>query len=473
LRDMRGRLLRPFEFERTTSDIGPATYVRTTTSSTKAADSGDGQWRSGDQLFIPVMREDGSVFGFLSLEAPVDEARPKAEIMQLLDVLLTHGALHLQAQRLRDELKKRAAELELRVHERTRDLRLSEERFSRLVNSTTDIVYVTDENDKLTFLNEAFTKTLGYVRENYIGRALKRLLEELTTENPINHRALQELAQLAGEHTLHHVEVLTRQGDKRTLEINRTIVRQGGIVTGTQGIIRDITEHRVLLQQLVASERLAATGRLAAGIAHEINNPLQGLSSQIKTIDERAKKKENISENVELLQDGIDRIRHIVRSLLDLHRSPSATHAPVQMNELVQKVNALMGQQIRERNVTVAVDLAKNLPLVLASPPEVQQVLINLILNALDAMPDGGDLTIKTRVSENSVQISVRDNGIGIAAEHLPQLFEPFFTFKPAGSGTGLGLYLSKNIMDLHNGKISVESEKGKGACFTLTFPRN
>jgi PAS domain S-box-containing protein len=471
LRSLRDTPLRPFEFDRTQEQIGSAIYSRTPQREPQAEESGL-IWQPGDQLFMPVRREDGPILGYLSLEAPADNSRPTKDIVQLLDVLLSHGALHLETQELRDELKKRAYELELRVHERTKELRQSEERFSRLVNATNDIVYITDENDKLTFLNEAFTRTLGYVRENYFGRTLRRLLEDITTANPINHRAIQELASYTGEHTLHHVEILTRQGDKRTLEINRTIIKQGGAVRGSQGIVRDITEHRILLQQLVSSERLAATGRLAAGVAHEINNPLQGMSSQLSTIQKKVIGHEDPTANIELLQEGIDRIRHIVRGMLDLHRGPVMQQVTVNLNEIAEKVLVMVSQQMHDHNIHIERALEPKLPTILGSPQELQQVVLNLVLNASEAMPNGGKLFVSTRHEDDVVELQVKDTGVGIAEEHLSQIFEPFFTFKPTGSGTGLGLYLSKNIMDLHRGRISVESEKDKGASFILSFPK-
>jgi PAS domain S-box-containing protein len=459
LRRLAGQPLRPFEFERSEERISGAVLARVRPE------------RAADILIVPLLQNGGGVRGFLTLES-LPAQPPRAELVNLIEVLLSHATLHLEAQELRQELKRRAAELELRIDDRTHELRLSEERFSHLTNTSTDVIYVTDESGRIVFLNEAFVRVLGYVRENYIGRTLSKLLEEIATDNPINQRTLHDLAATTEDRVSLQIEVLTRQGDKRTLEIRRTWIKQGGTLKGSQGIVRDVTEHRTLLQQLVACERLAATGRLAAGIAHEINNPLQAMSSQLSTLRKKLLSGEDTSSNLDLLQEGVERIRQTVRSLLDLYRGPAPAHVPVNLNEVVEKIAGIVRRELADHNVQLTLSLAAELPSVTGSPPELQQVLLNLVLNAVEAMPQGGDLSVATRATPQSVELVVKDSGIGIAPEHLPQIFEPFFTFKPSGTGTGLGLYLSKNIMDLHQGRIHVESEKDKGSTFTLSFPR-
>jgi PAS domain S-box-containing protein len=471
LRLLKDQPLRPYEFDVREEQIGSAILTRTLSRNGMGSEQEIMDWRAGDRVSIPMMRHDGTIFGYLSVTSPVDGRKPSVEIIQLLVTLLSHGALQIEAHELQQQLKRRAEDLERRVQERTSELRYSEEKFSRLVNSTTDIVYIADENDKIIYLNEAFTSTLGYIRENYIGRPLRLLFEELATDNPTNRRAIQALESFAGEHTIHHVELLTRQGDKRMLEINRTIVRQGGVLKGSQGIIRDITEQRALLQQLITAERLAATGRLAAGVAHEINNPLQAISSHLSTAVKKFRSQEDPAQNLELISEGIDRIRQIVRGMLDLHRGPTI-QAPLNLNEITRKVVTLVGKQLREASIDLNLDLAADLPNIEGSPQEIQQVILNLTLNAIEAMPQGGKLGITTAVGEHSIDLSVEDSGVGIPQEHLSQIFEPFFTYRSAGNGTGLGLYLSKNIMELHHGTISVVSEKGWGSRFTLSFPK-
>jgi PAS domain S-box-containing protein len=462
--------LRPYEFDRDEEHIGSAIYARAPRGAKGTVESLD-QWQAGDRLILPMFREDGGVFGYLSLDGPADGACPAQKIVRLMEVLLGHGALQLESHDLRDRLQQDSVDLKRRIEERSQQLRLSEERFSGLVNATTDIVYFTDEQDRLTYLNDAFTRVLGYMRDSYLGRTLRRLLEDLMTENPINPRALQELASREADHAVVHVELVTRQGDKRTLEINRTVVRQDGAVHSTQGILRDITEHRVLLQQLVTAERLAATGRLAAGVAHEINNPLQAMVTQIKVAQDKAAAHEDPTDSLHAIELGVERLRYIVSGMLNMQRAPQET-AVVSLNDVAEAVAALIKPQVSGHNVRLSLNLEPQLPPVTASPQELQQVALNLMLNAIDAMPQGGDLYISTRSLPQIVELTVRDTGVGIAAEHLPQIFEPFFTFRASGQGTGLGLYLSRNMIEGAGGKISVESEKGKGAAFTVSLPR-
>lgn len=454
-----GQPLRPFDFGRREERIGSAVLTHPSES-------------ARSEVFVPLHTQDGRILGYLSVTSSAEHARPSLELVQLLEVLLAHGAQQLEARELRLDLQRRAGECESLAAERAADLQLANERFARLVNSSADIVYIADEQDCLTFLNESFTKTLGYVRENYLGRTVQRVLRDLATENPLNHRAIEDLSSYQQDHSVHHVEVLTRQGDKRTLEISRSLIRQGDAIKGSQGVARDVTEHRALLRQLITSERLAITGRIAAGVAHEIKNPLQAMLSQLKTVQQKLSANESPAENLNLIQESLERLRCIVASMLDLNRTSPAARLPLKLNDLVEKVLVLLQQEVDARNVQVHLNLAHDLPLVAGSSQEMQQVLLNLILNALEAMPNGGDLTIASAAVVNRVEIAMQDSGVGIAPEHLPQIFDPFFTSGASGAGTGLGLYLSKNIVEMHQGTITVESEPSHGARFTISLPR-
>ncbi|HEY3296042.1 MAG TPA: ATP-binding protein [bacterium] len=455
---LEGQPLRPVEFDRVEERVGSAIYAPRRS-------------ERMDVTFVPLFRQDGALLGYLTVESAAGSERPSLDLVRMVETLLAHAAQQLAANQLRLTLARRTDEAETHAAKAAADLQTTAERFNQLVNASTDIVYLADEQDRLTFLNDSFTRVLGYVRDNYIGRTLRRLLEDLVTENPINRRAIEELTSADSDQPVHYVEVLTREGDKRTLMIHRSVIRQGEIRKGSQGVARDITENRALLQQLVTSERLATTGKIAAGVAHEIKNPLQAMLSQLKTVEQKIATNEDPAENLELIQESVERLRHIVGSMLDLNRTAPAARMPVSLNSLVQKVIALLQQQIREHNVQVHLELAQDLPSVAGSAQELQQVILNLTLNAIEAMPNGGDLTITSAAKDDRVELNVQDSGVGIAPEHVAQIFEPFFTFRVSGTGTGLGLYLTKNIIEMHQGTIAVESAQSQGARFTVSLP--
>lgn len=470
VKERRDAPLRPFDFTREEQRIGTGYYAQAPVSSAQEKAKADG-WQFGDQLTVPLRRQNGAIFGYLSVDEPLDNSRPSEEIIQYLDVLLNHSALHVEAQQFRQHLRDRATELEQRVQERTSELRQSQEKFSRLVNLTSDIVYVTDKEGKIAYLNDAFMTNLGYVRENYIGNTLASVLQELVTDDPANRTEIEKLTSEVDSAGLHRVELLTRQGDKRLFEINRSVIRQGGEFQGTQGIARDVTEHRALLKRVMTSERLAATGRLAAGVAHEINNPLQAITSHLGSALKQTKDGEAARGHLQQIGEGIDRIRTIVRGMLDLHRTQSSATVDINLNEIIEKVLALTAKQLRNDSIEVQKELAAELPAIKGSPSDLQQVMLNIILNAAEAMPEGGKLTISSTHSDEEVSLKFADTGTGIPKDLQKKIFDPFFTNRVSGGGVGLGLYLSKNIIEIHQGTITVESEPGVGTVFTLRFP--
>ncbi|MCC6477068.1 response regulator [bacterium] len=422
-------------------------------------------------LILPIERYDGSVLGFLSADRPVAGYSASNQTTEPIELLLRHAAMQIESHEYRRELKQRTDELEVRVTERTAELRQSQERFSRLVNLTTDVVYITDNAGRIAYLNEAFSRELGYSRENFTGIPIEKLLFEIASESAENKQEIERLLSTQKDHALCHVELFTRSGDKRLYEVNRSWIRQGDSIVAGQGIARDMTEQRHLTQRLISSERLAATGRLASGIAHEINNPLQAIASHISAMREKGVRGEKFSDSVEIVSEALERIRSILRSLLDMHRVQSAPRVAVNLNEALQRVLTLLTQQIREAAVEVELQLDKDLPPVPAAASEMQQVMLNLIVNALDAMPGGGKLAIQSRVIENRAEILFTDTGVGMSADVQAKIFEPFASFKAQGGGTGLGLFIVRNILAAHGGEIEVKSKQGEGSEFIIKMP--
>jgi two-component system NtrC family sensor kinase len=219
------------------------------------------------------------------------------------------------------------------------------------------------------------------------------------------------------------------------------------------------------------SEKLAAVGRLAAGVAHEINNPLTGVLTFSHLVREKEDLDEQAKEDLDMIIRETTRVSEIVQGLLEFARERPAVKEPLDVNDVVRLTIQLLGNQEAFHDVIVKGELEEGLPRVDADMNQIQQVLVNLSLNACEAMHDGGTLTIGTSAQDGKVLVAVADTGCGIAREHLDQIFEPFFTTKPVGKGTGLGLSVSYGIMRQHGGTLGVESEVGKGTVFTMVLP--
>jgi len=224
-------------------------------------------------------------------------------------------------------------------------------------------------------------------------------------------------------------------------------------------------------RQIGQSEKLASVGRMAAGIAHEINNPLTGLL----TFEHLLKDEENLSkkgrEYLDIMYSETSRMREIVRGLLDFARESSAETTLLDVNEVIRQWLTLLRSQKDFENIVIETKLAEGLPKVRGDANQLQQVFVNLSLNACEAMPDGGTLSISTREENKKVLVSIADTGCGIKAEHLEIIFDPFFTTKPVGKGTGLGLSVSYGIIRQHGGIMKVKSQEDQGTVFTFTLP--
>ena len=234
-------------------------------------------------------------------------------------------------------------------------------------------------------------------------------------------------------------------------------------------------ELRRSQKQLQQAARMAAVGELAAGVAHEINNPAGTILMRAGQLSQSlADAPTEIREDLAVIQRQVDKIGLIVAGLLSFSRRTESSGELISLdiNEVVQRTAHLMEGMLRSRKVEVELGLADHLPRVSADGARIEQVLLNLVNNAVDAMPEGGRLTFGSRVAaDGSVQVTIADTGVGIAPEHLGRVFDPFFTTKDPGQGTGLGLSVSYAIVEQHGGSIEVASDAGRGTCFTLSLP--
>lgn len=233
-------------------------------------------------------------------------------------------------------------------------------------------------------------------------------------------------------------------------------------------VVEDITERKALEAEAVHASRLSVLGQLAAGVAHEIGNPLSSLHARLQLMKRRSDP-DFARDSLDILQMQIDRIGHIVRGVSNLARKPGGMWSAMDVNEVVGEALALVKFDKRAARVTFEEDLRTMLPHVLGIREQALQVFINLLLNAVESMPDGGAVRIVSFERDNAVCVSVTDSGTGIDESVRAKLFEPFFTTKPAG--TGLGLSICYSLVHAHGGSIEVSSETGHGSCFTVVLP--
>lgn len=233
----------------------------------------------------------------------------------------------------------------------------------------------------------------------------------------------------------------------------------------------DIKQLQELNEQLTRTEKLAAMGTLAAGVAHEVNNPLASISSLIQMMQSKANLDEKTAENLKLIQTQIQRITQVTKDMMDFARVRPAAKSAVDINDLIEKSLRLASFDKSFQKLRINKNLAERLPKVFADGDQLQQVFLNLFLNARDALPEGGELEIETSAALSEVRIAISDNGVGIKPDDAQKVFDPFFTTKPAGKGTGLGLAVCYGIITAHHGKIEVAANNTKGTTFHIELP--
>ncbi|HEX9006429.1 MAG TPA: ATP-binding protein, partial [Bacteroidota bacterium] len=240
---------------------------------------------------------------------------------------------------------------------------------------------------------------------------------------------------------------------------------------------RDLDETlqqlRTAQEKLLRSERLAATGKLTAQLAHEINNPIHNIQSCLKTALTRLPREVKGRDLIDVAYDEVNRLSRLTVQMLDFYRNTLVDEEmkPVDLNSLLTDVLALTQNELRQNNIQVTTEIEPALPEVKGSRDKLTQVLVNLVSNARDAMPNGGRLEVRAHARDGTVRIMVRDTGVGIPKENLNRIFDAFFTTKAKVSGVGLGLSVSYGIVTLHRGSIEVESSVGKGSSFTVVLP--
>jgi len=400
------------------------------------------------------------VASILALGRTGDGALLSSEDTDLLRAISGYVAVAIENALLLEEQAQRADELA-----RLKDFN------ENIIESINVGVMVINLHGRITNWNGALEEIYGLRREEAIGH---RITEVFQAEMLRALRGLMERSELLSGEPINVYKFRARSNDGRELTLNISLAAlqsKTGEFEGTLIAIEDVTERIRLEEQLQQSDKLSSIGLLAAGVAHEVNTPLTGISSYSQMLMQQTPENDPRHQLLEKIYRQTSRASSIVNNLLNFSRVSDARFAPVDLNRVIDDTIQLLEAQLRNTNIEVNRRYDDQLPPAPGNAPKLQQVFMNLILNARDAMPEGGQLEIATTADEESIRIRFSDNGIGISAENLSRIFDPFFTTKQIGKGTGLGLAVSYGIIQDHGGHIVVESNPGQGTVFLINLP--
>lgn len=355
--------------------------------------------------------------------------------------------------------------------EKAEELARLKEFSENIIESVNVGILVVDFDGRITTWNSALEEVLGIARERALRRSINDVFDRDLIET-IQNVIGQEGWAIRDTRHIYKYNASTEDGRPLTLNISLAPFEAArGVVTGTLVVIENVTERAQLEQQLLEREKLSSIGLLAAGVAHEVNTPLAGISSYAQMLLQQVQDHDPKRKLLEKIHLQTVRASGIVNNLLNFSRVGDAQFREVDINQVLEDTLQLLEPQLRNAKFTVTCTYGERLQPAYGSASKLQQVFMNLILNARDAMPNGGRLTVHTRAVDTSLVIDFRDTGVGIAPENIARIYDPFFTTKDVGQGTGLGLALSYGIIQEHNGRIFVESRPGEGAHFTIKLP--
>jgi PAS domain S-box-containing protein len=353
-------------------------------------------------------------------------------------------------------------------------LRLADERgfLETIFNAIQEGVIVTDLAGKINYLNRAACEIFALERESCLGKPLSERLRGLEWSRMVESQKIvsRDMEVFYPQHRFLNFYVVPLSLEEPSR--NRTVTRQEHV--GYAIILRDITESRRETDETIQSEKLSALTMLAAGVAHEIGNPLNSLHIHLQLMERKLRKapvelRESLTESLDVARQEIERLDSIIQQFLGAIRPARLNLQRENINALVQESVAFLQNEIRDRNILVEQELRSDLPLLEVDRNQLKQAFYNVIKNAFQAMQQDGLLSIRTDLEDDWVAISFADSGGGISPESMSKIFEPYFTTKT--SGTGLGLLIVRRIVQEHGGEIDLVSDEGKGLVFTIRLP--
>jgi PAS domain S-box-containing protein len=419
-----------------------------------AGDEG-ARWReAGLFSFVPCVSNELTI-GLIALgRRPLGEPL-SSEDMTLLGAVAGQAATAIENARLYSQLQAKADEVQ-RLHQ-----------FSdNVFESLSDGLVVVDLEDRVLRWNRRAEMLVGVDRGRAVGRRLAALFSR-----PFVDALTSARRDSPGGASLFRLPLVQNKGERLVNVAVAPLKTAESAQAGWIIVIEDVTERANLEEQLRLSEKMAAIGLLAAGVAHEVNTPLTGISSFTQMLLERTEQTDPRKELLEKIERQTFRAAKIVNSLLSLARPSGGETQALDVNVTLSDVLSLLEHQFKMARIQVRRELSAREIVVQGVEYKLQQVFLNLFLNARDAMPKGGWLSVSSRTSDGQAVIEVADTGVGIPSEHLGRIYDPFFTTKPEGRGTGLGLSVTYGIVQEHGGTLVCESDIDQGTRFRLVLP--
>ena len=413
---------------------------------------------------------------YVSFDLPNEPHEAENEIVSLMrDMNWMVNQIHIRESQLKDMV--------IKLEKSEAALRESETHYRQLIENIGDIVFTTDLEGNITFVSKNVADIINYEPANLLGRNIKDLL--LTESVAILEENFKK--QILGE-IVHPYEVKFVAADRRyvPVEINTSLLHDTeGNPVGIEGTIRDMTEHKRLESELFQARKMEAIGTLAGGIAHDFNNIIQGITGFTEILLLGKKKNDPDYEKLTHIKRQAFRASELTRQLLAFSRKADSRLQPLDLNREIERLKEVFVRTI-PKMIDIRFHLSGKLNLVNADPNQIEQILMNLIINARDAMPDGGELIVATQnvtldrkdcqtlqgaAPGEYVLLTVSDTGMGMDRDVMEHIFEPFYTTKDVNKGTGLGLAMVYGIVKNHNGYIYCESMPGQGTTFKIYLP--
>lgn len=353
-------------------------------------------------------------------------------------------------------------------------------RFANVAEYTVNPLEITDVEGKIIYVNPAFERSSGYSREELIGKN-----PNIFSSHKHSKDFWRNMWETIKQGKVWIGEVINRRKDGTLFYTDlliSPIIDKNGKLIGYFGIHRDKTEQKKLEQQLIHAQKMESMGLLAAGLAHEVGNPLASISSLVQVI-QRTNKDEFTNQKLELIKSQINRISKIIRDLVNFSRQSTYELQSTEINKVLKSAIEIARVSKKAKGINFVEEYGENIPVLYLVPDQLQQVFLNILINAIDALcidsnrmiyyNSNPQIIAKTFRDDNKVYVSISDNGIGISEASIEKIFDPFYTTKKVGEGTGLGLWVSYNIIKSFQGEIRVNSIEGEGSTFTIILPIN